>query len=50
MLRNLASRPQTIMTPTQFTTLINELQTLEMICGCGFAGVMFWAIVSFLKK
>jgi len=38
------------MTPTQFTILINEIQQLEMICGCGFAGVMFWTIVSFLKK
>ncbi len=38
------------MTPDQLTALTTELHTLQLICGCGFAGTMFWLIVVFLKK
>lgn len=34
----------------QLPTLLNELQTLQLICGCGFVGVMFWQIVGVLLK
>lgn len=34
----------------QLQTLLNELQTLQLICGFGFVGVMFWQIVGVLKK
>lgn len=38
------------MTPTQFSTLINEIQNLQLICGLGFITVAIWNVIIWLKK
>jgi len=38
------------MTPEHYQSFLHEIHILQAICGCGFAGVMFWTIVAFLKK